>query len=140
MTIKKASSFIDLIDMEILDPNRESSNTAEAVLDIGEHHSQFNNVLHGGVLYSVADTLGGFLIWKNVPLENLVTTIEMKMNYLAAVSINGSIKAIASIKHLGKRTGVVTVDLYHISDLKEKLVATSVGTYQIINKSKNNAS
>lgn len=135
MTKLKASSFIDLLDLEIIDPNRTPSDSASATIEIGEQHGQHNDVLHGGVLYSLADTLGGYLIWKNIDLGKLVTTIEMKINYLSPVPIKGTAKANAKIKHLGKRTGVVIIDLFHVNENSEKLVATALGTYQIISNS-----
>lgn len=135
MVTKKAASFIDLLDIEIDDPNSEPSMTAIATIKIDEHHGQYYDVLHGGVLYSLADTLAGYLVWKNVSSTSLVTTIEMKINYISAVPIKGSVKAQAEIKHLGRRTGVVNVDVLHVFGDKEKLVATALGTFQIIDKS-----
>ncbi|MHA1984787.1 MAG: PaaI family thioesterase, partial [Candidatus Hodarchaeales archaeon] len=60
MTKENASSFIDLLDLEIINPNRDPSNSASAIIEVGEQHGQHNDVLHGGVLYSLADTLGGY--------------------------------------------------------------------------------
>ena len=135
MITKKASSFIDLLDIDIDNPNSDPSKTASATIQIGEHHGQYYDVLHGGVLYSLADTLSGYLVLKNINPESLVTTIEMKINYISAVPIKGLVKAQATIKHLGKRTSVVNIDVYHILDDKEKLVATALGTFQILSKS-----
>ncbi|MHA2363273.1 MAG: PaaI family thioesterase [Candidatus Hodarchaeales archaeon] len=132
MTTHPVSSFLKLLGIKIEHTNNDPLNTASATLTVKEHHGQSYNVIHGGVLYSLADTLAGYLIWKNIHTNQIVTTVEMKINYVAPVPISGSIKANASIKHLGKRTSVCTVDLFHIMDSKTKLVAIATGTFLII--------
>ncbi len=132
---KPVSPFLNLLGIQIVNPNLEPSKTAEAILQIQEKHSQINNVVHGGVLYSICDTLGGYLVWKNVnsgKTNTLVTTIEMKMNYIAPVPVSGLIRAKARLIHLGRRTAVLNFEVFHEQDSSQKLVAVALATFATI--------
>lgn len=130
-------SFIDLLGIEFLDnPSKE---VAIGQIELKEYHSQVYGNAHGGVLYSLADTVAGYLIWNNAePEVDLVNTIEMKMNYIAKAPIGGTIKAVASLKHLGRTTGVCMIDVFHYKtgtdEANKKLVATAIATFTKLRK------
>lgn len=130
------NSFIGLLGIELTQSD-DKSNTIGYV-KLTDKHSQVYGNAHGGVLYALADTVAGYLIWKNSTDVDLVNTIEMKMNYIAPAPIGGFVKAIATLKHLGRTTGVCSVDVfYHQDDLKSpdtKLVATAIATFTRIKK------
>ena len=68
--------------------------------------------LHGGALMGLADSLGGFCAFLNLPPEAHGTaTIESKTNFLGPVR-GGYVDAIARPLHTGKRTIVVDTELY----------------------------
>jgi uncharacterized protein (TIGR00369 family) len=117
----------------------ESKTDASGIIELKDHHSQIYEAAHGGVLYSLADTVAGHCVWNNIDhVHDMIITLEMKMNYVAACPIEGYIKAIANIKHIGKRTAVINIDVFHIKVdknkiiTKEKLVATAIATFQIL--------
>ena len=117
----------------------DSKTEASGIIELREDHSQIYETAHGGVIYALADTVAGHCIWNNIdPGKDMVTTIEMKMNYVAACPIAGYAKACAVLKHIGKRTAVVGIDVFNIqidsenNIVKEKLVGTSIATFQII--------
>jgi acyl-CoA thioesterase len=139
-------SFIDLLDIEIIrSQGNQDKNTSIGQIRLQEHHSQVYGNAHGGVIYSLADTVAGYLIWKNAnPEVDLINTIEMKMNYLAPAPIGGIIQAVATLKHLGRSTGVCLVDIFYMketlaeitdnSSKNKKLVATGIATFTKIKK------
>jgi acyl-coenzyme A thioesterase PaaI-like protein len=53
---------------------------------VGKKHLQVHGVVHGGVLAALADTAGGLATYMAAPRGTRVATIEMKINYLEAVS------------------------------------------------------
>ena len=69
------------IEEVIAEPGR-----VEASLDWDPSRCTSGGVLHGGVLMALADSLGGFCAFLNLP-EGAVgtTTIESKTNFLRAV-------------------------------------------------------
>lgn len=130
-------SFIDLLGIELIENSEK--NVAIGQIELQEYHGQVYGNAHGGVLYSLADTVAGYLVWKNAsPEVDLVNTIEMKMNYLAPAPIGQTIQAIATLKHLGRTTGVCLIDIFLIkngnSSNDKKLVATGIATFTKIKK------
>ena len=69
-------------------------------------------LLHGGVLMGLADSIGAFCAYLNLPDGSTATaTIESKTNFFAAVK-SGRVEARSRPLHRGGRTIVVETDLY----------------------------
>ena len=68
-------------------------------------------ILHGGAIMALADSLGGFLAFLNLPEGATATsTIESKTNFFRAVR-NGYIHASATPLHTGRSTIVIDTEL-----------------------------
>lgn len=63
-------------------------------------------VLHGGAIMSLADTLGAYATILNLKEGQGTTTIESKTNFLAPAPIGTTVKAECSAIHRGRRTMV----------------------------------
>jgi uncharacterized protein (TIGR00369 family) len=86
-------------------------------------------VLHGGALMGLADSLGGFCAFLNLPPDAHGTaTIESKTNFLGPIR-GGYVNAVARPLHTGKRTIVVDTELY---DDGGKLVARVTQTQAVL--------
>ncbi|HZQ77486.1 MAG TPA: PaaI family thioesterase [Acidimicrobiia bacterium] len=68
-------------------------------------------VLHGGVLMTLADTVGAVCAFLNLPEGTTTSTIESKTNFFRAVR-SGAVRAVARPLHAGRTTVVVQTDLY----------------------------
>jgi 1,4-dihydroxy-2-naphthoyl-CoA hydrolase len=69
-------------------------------------------VLHGGALMSLADAIGAYCAYLNLPEGSSATaTIESKTNFFAAVR-SGTVEARSRPLHRGGRTIVVETDVY----------------------------
>jgi uncharacterized protein (TIGR00369 family) len=68
-------------------------------------------VLHGGVLMSLADSIGAYCAVLNLPEGAATSTIESKTNFLRAVR-SGYVEARARALHVGRTTIVVDTELY----------------------------
>jgi 1,4-dihydroxy-2-naphthoyl-CoA hydrolase len=85
--------------------------------------------LHGGALMGLADNVGGFCAFLNLPEGASGTaTIESKTNFFAAVR-SGHVTAVARPLHVGKRTIVVDTELY---DDDARLVARVTQTQAVL--------
>ncbi len=71
-------------------------------------------VLHGGVLMSLADTVGAMCAFLNLPPGGATSTIESKTNFFRAVR-DGHVDAVARPLHIGRSTIVVQTDLLDAS-------------------------
>jgi uncharacterized protein (TIGR00369 family) len=69
-------------------------------------------LLHGGVLMGLADSIGAFCAYLNLPEGSTATaTIESKTNFFSAVR-SGTVEARSRPLHRGSRTIVVETDLF----------------------------
>ena len=69
-------------------------------------------VMHGGALMGLADNVGGFCAFLNLPEgAGGTATIESKTNFFAAVR-SGQVHAVARPLHTGRRTIVVDTELF----------------------------
>ncbi len=68
-------------------------------------------ILHGGAIMALADSLGGFLAFMNLPEGATATsTIESKTNFFRAVR-EGFVFAAATPLHVGRSTIVLDTEL-----------------------------
>ena len=86
-------------------------------------------ILHGGALMGLADNLGGFCAFLNLPEgAGGTATIESKTNFFAPVR-GGHVHAVSRPLHTGRRTIVVDTELY---DDTGKLVARVTQTQAVL--------
>jgi uncharacterized protein (TIGR00369 family) len=105
--------------------------TAEEVrgaLDWAPDLCTADGVLHGGVLMSLADTLGAVCAYLNLPAGATTATIESKTNFLRAVH-GGRVTGVARPRHVGRRSIVVQTEL---SDADGRDVALVVQTQAVL--------
>lgn len=95
-------------------------------LDVEARHSHPQGV-HGGVLAALADTALAMAIFTRLPSPALISTVEMKINYLSSHQ-RGRLRAEARVLRLGKRLAVGEVEIRNRS---RELVAKSLMTYSI---------
>jgi 1,4-dihydroxy-2-naphthoyl-CoA hydrolase len=87
------------------------------------------DILHGGALMALADSLGGVCAFLNLPEGASGTaTIESKTNFLGAVR-HGTVHGISTPLHAGRRTIVVDTEL---RDDDGKLVARVTQTQAVL--------
>jgi len=86
-------------------------------------------VMHGGALMGLADNVGGFCAFLNLPEDAGGTaTIESKTNFFGPVRA-GHVHATSRPLHTGRRTIVVDTELY---DDAGKLVARVTQTQAVL--------
>lgn len=85
-------------------------------------------VLHGGVLMTLADTLGAICAYLNLPPNGRTATTTSATNFLRPVG-TGLVTGTATPVHLGRSVIVVRVDLI---DAHGKLAATTTQTQAVI--------
>jgi uncharacterized protein (TIGR00369 family) len=85
-------------------------------------------VLHGGVLMSLADSLGGICAHLNLPEGAATSTIESKTNFFRAVR-GGEAHAVTRPLHAGRTTIVVQTD---VRDDDGRLVAQTTQTQAVL--------
>jgi len=69
---------------------------------------QYQGLVHGGAISSLADTAATFAVLTSLPEKTDVVTIEFKMNFLAPLR-KGRATALARTLRLGRRIAVAEV-------------------------------
>ena len=116
--------FAEMLGMR---PQSIGEGRARFELEVAARHLNPNGTLHGGVIYSVADTAMGAALFSQLDPGEQCATLEIKMNYLLPVT-GGSIAAEAAVVSRTKRVGVIEAKVYGDGD---KLVALATGTFYI---------
>lgn len=96
-------------------------------MTVGPQHLNPHRVVHGGALYSLVDyAMGGALTSRLAPGERCAT-LEIKINYLAAVS-EGRVGAEAWVVARTARVAVLEARVHADAD---RLVALATGSFYI---------
>jgi uncharacterized protein (TIGR00369 family) len=93
---------------------------------------QLRPALHGGVISTLIDTCGGIAVWTQLTLEDRVSTIDLRVDYLAPGSPEALI-AEGTVVRVGNRVGVVDVRCWQ-PGAPGRTVATGKGVYNIKRK------
>jgi acyl-CoA thioesterase len=96
-------------------------------LTVRPQHMNPHGIVHGGVVYSLVDyAMGGALTSRLEPGERCAT-LEVKINYLGAVS-GGSLRADARVIGRTKRIGVLEATVHANGN---RLIALATGSFYI---------
>ncbi|MGB8475034.1 MAG: PaaI family thioesterase [Candidatus Acidiferrum sp.] len=74
-------------------------------------HKQIHGVVHGGVLATLADTVGAIAAYTTVPKGTEIATVELKINFLEPVP-GGRIKAEGRVLRAGRNFVVTECEIY----------------------------
>jgi acyl-CoA thioesterase len=121
--MKGFHKFGDLIGLEF---SKFEQGFSQCVLQIKEEHFNPHNVVHGGVLYSMADTGMGAALYSLLDKDELCATIEIKINYFKSVK-RGTLICDTKVIHKGKTIGALESEIRN----GEALVAKANGTFSI---------
>lgn len=93
---------------------RAEPGLCEIALPYSDKVTQQQNGFHGGAMGALADIAGGYAALTAVPEGMEVTTVEYKINFLAAFQ-GGELRAIGRVVRAGKRIVVTTAEVLHLA-------------------------
>lgn len=97
-----------------------------ATLDVVPALLNPHGVLHGGVMYAMADTSMGYAVYSTLAHGESCATIELKMVYLKPVP-GGRVRCASRLVHRGRRIAVLEAELTR----DKQLVAKALGTFAL---------
>lgn len=109
-----------------LDMYERGEGYSKARISIGPDHMNPHGVVHGGVLYAMADTGMGAALYSKLRDDESCATIEVKMVYMATVR-EGTVECETRVLSKGRRVAVLESEVR----LGERLVAKALGTFAI---------
>ena len=102
---------------------------SQCVLMVSENLFNPNGVLHGGVVYSMADTGMGGALHSSLAADETCATIEINIVYLKAVTA-GVLTCNTKLLRRGRNIGVLESDVEN----EGQLVAKALGTFSILKR------
>jgi acyl-CoA thioesterase len=99
---------------------------SQCVLEVDEKLFNPHKVLHGGVVYTMADTGMGAAVYTSLNEDELCATAEIKIAYFAPVT-SGLLTCDTKVVHRGKGTAFLESEVRNGEDL----VAKATGSYSI---------
>ena len=114
---KECFNFLEYIGCSV---ERSDKEGALLGLDIRQEHLQHMGYIHGGVISTLADNTGWFVLEPHLQENQTAVTQELTINYLYPGK-GEKLSAIGKLVKIGKRSAFISVELY----CDEKLIATS---------------
>jgi len=93
---------------------RVAPGEVELALPYSERVVQQQGGFHGGAMGALADIAGGYAALTVAPEGMEVTTVEYKINFLAAFQ-GGELRATGKVLRAGKRIIVTTAEVVHVA-------------------------
>lgn len=115
--------FAELIGLTI---TFGDDNTSFCSIDISDKLLNPHNVVHGAVIYSLADTGMGGALYPTLENGELCATIEINIRYFSAVR-NGTIDCMTKLSHRSKTWAYLESEITNNGNI----VAKATGTYSI---------
>ena len=103
----KLSRFSVLVGFEV---ERLYEGGAVLSMRVDDRHRQIHNVVHGGVIASLADTAGAIAAYTVAALGVELVTIELKINYLLPIA-DGKVEAEGRVLRAGRNFTVADCDV-----------------------------
>lgn len=118
--------FVDHIGMHIAEQRAGSS---RCTLVVARHHFNSAGLVHGAVLFALADTGMGAALYPGLEDGQICATIEIKINYFSAVT-EGEIVCTSEVIHRGRTIANLESSLF----VADRLVAKANGSFSIIRR------
>ena len=129
--MKTRNPFWALLGMELVDVKK---GWAKIRLPYNEKLTNAIGLVHGGAIFSPADSAVGMALVGMITRNESISTLEMKINYLKPFK-GKEIFAEAKIIHKGTQTAIGDVE---VRDDNQTLIAKGIATYAIFKKKQNN--
>lgn len=122
----KSANFNPFCELIGLDFEQLNSQFSRSVIEVKSHLLNPNRVVHGGVIYAMADTGMGAVIYCSLTEGENCATIEIKISYLRPI-FDGKIICDAKLLQKGRSIGVLEAEIFN----HDRLVAKALGTFSI---------
>lgn len=115
--------FAELLDMQVVE---QHDGNGSMRLQVGPAHLNPHGVVHGAVLYALADTGMGLALYPSLDDGEICATIEIKINFFKPVHA-GVLECVTQVINRGRSVANLESRLY----VAETLVALANGNYAI---------
>ena len=93
-----------------------------------DKHSNHRNVVHGGALTALADSVLGVT---GASVGEAVVTVSFSMDFISTVNFDCNVRMVSHIRHHGRTTMVIVGEMY---DDHDRLLATMLASMMNVDK------
>ena len=122
----KSKGFNPFGELIGLNFTKSEEGYTQSKIEVNDKLFNPHGVLHGGIIYAMADTGMGGALYPLLAENELCATVEVKINYFKPVT-SGNIVCDTKVIHKGKKIAVMESEISN----NGKLVAKAIGTYSI---------
>ena len=97
-------------------------------------HMNFEQTVHGGILFSVLDSLMGLAVFPHLQEDERILAIDLKINYLRAATLE--MKDLRGVTKLVSRTRRLAVAEGEILAPDGTILSKALGTFAILKQKK----
>lgn len=123
ITAKGLSPFRDLVGVTY---NKVGDGNSLCALEVDNKLLNAAGIVHGGAIYTLADSGMGAALYSLVDEGELFLTVEISISYFKAVP-SGTLTCESKVIHRGKRIAVTEAEIKN----KGQMVAKAMGTFSI---------
>ena len=123
------SSFgiLHLLGMKIVDAE---SGIGRVSIQVDERLMHPQQIVHGGVIFTLADTAMSMALISVLPAGTRFGTLEAKINFMLPVR-TGELLAEGKLVHRGRSTAVIEATVFNIVEGEPQPIAKLLGTFSI---------
>jgi len=125
-TLFQAKGFHPFGDLIGLKFTKYGNGQSQCVLEVVEKLMNPHKTLHGGVLYSMADTGMGGALYSLLEKDESCATVEIKITYFKPIR-EGTLICDTKVIHKGKTVGILESEIMS----NGTLVSKAYGTFSI---------
>ena len=122
----KMHPFADLIGFRI---DAQAAGKSSLSLEVAPRHRNPHGVVHGAVLYALADTAMGAALYTSLATGEQCATIEIKISYFKPV-VSGTVSCEGEVVHRGRAVANLDARIF----LGTVLVARANGSFAIFRR------
>ena len=125
MQDRQSFGILHLLGMKIISAE---AGTGRVGITVDERLMHPQQIVHGGVIFTLADTAMSMALLPLLPQGTPFGTVEAKINFLLPVRA-GELLAEGTVVHMGRSTAVTEATVYNIVDGEQKAISKVLGTF-----------
>lgn len=125
MQDRQSFGILHLLGMKII---TAEAGTGRVGITVDERLMHPQQIVHGGVIFTLADTAMSMALLPLLPQGTPFGTVEAKINFLLPVRM-GELLAEGSVVHMGRSTAVMEATVYNIVDGEQRAISKVLGTF-----------
>jgi acyl-CoA thioesterase len=125
--VPKNFGILHLLGMRIV---KAQAGVGQVSIQVDGRLMHPQQIVHGGVIFTIADTAMSMALMSVIPEGSRFGTIEAKVNFLLPVR-SGELLAEGTLVHKGRSTAVVEATVYNIFEGEQQAIAKVLGTFYI---------